>query len=86
MSLPGQALPVATGNVRSSEAMNGQSVRGMTVNERLYQFGLADRFDAAARSGDVSAMTLVLLEAQFSEEQVAQTANAVGANPGRYGY
>ena len=66
--------------------MTEQSVEGMTVNERLFHFGLHDSFDAAARSGDVSAMTQVLLQAHFTELQAAQTARAVASDPQRYGY
>ncbi len=66
--------------------MKAQPVEGMTVNERLYHFGLFDRFDAAARSRDVQAMVHVLLEAQLSQAQASQTAHAVAADPKRYGY
>jgi len=62
--------------------MRGQSIEGMTVNERLFHFGLIDRFDAAAKARDTTAMTLVLVDARFSEEQAAQTAQTVAENPG----
>ncbi len=66
--------------------MDEHSVGGMTVNERLFHFGLHDQFDAAARSRDVSAMMQVLLQACFSETQALQTAQAVASDPQRYGY
>ena len=66
--------------------MEEQAVEGMTVNERLYHFGLHDRFGAAARSRDVLAMVQVLLQAQFSEAQASFTARTVAADPERYGY
>ena len=66
--------------------MAEQSVEGMTVNERLFHFGLHEQFEAAARSGDVSAMMQVLLQARFSETQATQTAQAVASDPQRYGY
>ena len=65
--------------------MEEQSVEGMTVNERLYHFGLIDRFDAAARSRDVLGMMQVLRQAQLSEAQSLQTAQAVAADPKLYG-
>lgn len=66
--------------------MEEQSVNGMTVNERLFRYGLFEQFDAAARAKDVPAMVQVLLAAKFSEEQALQTATAVAANPKRYGF
>ena len=66
--------------------MEQQSLEGMTVNERLYHFGLIDRFDAAARSGDVLTMVQVLLQAQLSPAQASETTQAIVANPKRYGY
>lgn len=66
--------------------MDAQPIEGMTVNERLFHFSLADRFDAAARSGDVPAMVRVLLQAQLSEAQASQTARAIAADPKFYGY
>ncbi|GJI87251.1 hypothetical protein [Duganella hordei] len=66
--------------------MEQQLGEGMTVNERLYHFGLMDQFDAAAKSGNVSAMEQVLLQARFSTAQAKETAQAVASNPKRYGY
>ena len=66
--------------------MAKKSIEGMTVNERLFHFGLHEKFDAAARSGNVSAMMKVLFRAHFSEAQASQTAQAVASNPQRYGY
>lgn len=66
--------------------MEEQSVKGMTVNERLFHYGLFDRFDAAVRAKDVPALVQVLLQAKFSEEQALQTAEAIAANPKRYGF
>ena len=66
--------------------MTDQAIEGMTVNERLFHFGLIDRFDAAARSGDVSTMVEILLQAKLSEVQASKTAQTVAANPKLYGY
>jgi len=63
-----------------------QGIEGMTVNERLFHFGLVDHFDAAAKARDVSAMVRVLLQARFSEEQAQFTATTVAADPSYYGH
>jgi len=65
--------------------MTEQDIEGMTGNERLFHFGLAGRFDEAARAEDVSAMVQVLLQARFTEEQALYTAKTVAANPEFYG-
>ena len=66
--------------------MTEQDIEGMTVNERLFHFGLVGRFDDAARARDVPAMMHILLQAQLSEEQAQFTANTVAADPGYYGH
>jgi hypothetical protein len=62
------------------------STEGMTVNERLFHFGPLAEFDAATRAGDLASMIEVLRRARLSEEQATQTAEAVLADPSRYGY
>lgn len=49
-------------------------VRGMTVNERLWFFGLLPEFDAAVESRSRSGIENVLRAAHLSEEQAVQTA------------
>jgi len=66
--------------------MEEQSVKGMTVNERLFHFGLFERFDAAARAKDVPLLVQVLLQAKLSEKQALQTAEAIATDPKRYGF
>jgi hypothetical protein len=66
--------------------MEEQFIDGMTVNERLFHFGLVDLFESAARSRDVLAMVQVLRQAQFSEVQASETARAVASDPARYGF
>lgn len=70
----------------SSETMEEQFIACMTVNERLFHFGLFELFDDAARARDVPALVQVLVRAKLSEEQAMQTAKAVVADPRRYGY
>ena len=72
--------------MQGSRALSGHSVEGMTVNERLFHLELLDRFDAAANARDIAAMTAVLVEARFSDEQAAQTARTIAGNPTHYGY
>jgi hypothetical protein len=57
----------------------------MTVNERLFAAGLLSEFDAAARARDRAGM-IAILQAVDMGEQAASTADAVLADPGRYGY
>lgn len=66
--------------------MEEQLIEGMTVNERLFHFGLVDRFDSAARARDVLAMVQVLRQAQFSEVRASETAQAIASDPTRYGF
>jgi hypothetical protein len=70
----------------SGAIMEQQFGDGMTVNERLYHFGLMPEFDVAARARNVPAMEKVLLQARFSMTQAKETALAVAANPERFGY
>jgi hypothetical protein len=62
------------------------SVDGMTVNERLFHFGLFDKFDSAVRARDSERLVQVLLLAKLSEEAAMQTATTVLANPKHYGF
>jgi hypothetical protein len=57
---------------------------GMTLNERLVAAGLVERWDAAVRRRDRAAMIAVLKEAGLAEP--APTADAVLADPRRYGF
>lgn len=66
--------------------MERESVDGMTVNERLFHFGLFDKFDSAVRARDSERLVQVLLLAKLSEEAAMQTATTVLANPKLYGY
>jgi hypothetical protein len=57
----------------------------MTVNERLFSRGLLERFDAAARRRDRSAM-LLLREVELSEVDAIGCVDAIFADPKRYGF
>ena len=63
-----------------------QSINGMTVNERLFHFGLFEPFDRAAKARDFAALVGVLVQAQFSQQQAEQTARTLLADPQRYGF
>lgn len=57
----------------------------MTVNERLFEANLIDRFDAAVRSRDKAQIVEILMAVQLSPDQASATANSVLANAGFYG-
>ena len=57
----------------------------MTVNERLFHFGLMPAFDEAVRSRKLEAVIEVLRQAQFSQSQAEYTAKTLLASPDRYG-
>lgn len=63
-----------------------QTIKGMTVNERLAHFELFPAFDAAVRARDKPGMVDVLMKAAFSREQAEYTATTVLKNPEHYGY
>ena len=56
----------------------------MTVNERLSAAGLIDTFDAAARARDPDRMTEILSDVAI--ENAPATADAILADPARFGY
>ena len=57
----------------------------MTVNERLVEAGLLDRWDTAARARDRAVMVAVLREVDMGE-LAESTADAVLADPAFYGF
>lgn len=59
---------------------------GMTVNERLVLTGLLDEFGATARERDRDGMIAVLVRAGLPRDAAVATADALLANPKRYGY
>ncbi|TFV92318.1 hypothetical protein E4K72_19815 [Oxalobacteraceae bacterium OM1] len=66
--------------------MTADRLAGMTVNERLFELGLIDEFGRAAKQRNKKKMTDILLAANLTDEQANQTADAILANPARYGY
>ena len=71
---------------RTTNNPDAQFIDGMTVNERLFHFGLFDEFDSAVRSGELLAIVRVLCNAKLSELQAHETATAILAFPARYGF
>lgn len=59
---------------------------GMTVNERLATAGLLKAFDSAVSQRDRAGILELLRKVALTAEQAAQTADAILADPGRYGY
>lgn len=58
----------------------------MTVNERLYNAGLHDAWDNAVINRDRSRMIEILMATDIAKPQGERTADAVLANPQKYGY
>ena len=58
----------------------------MTVNERLFHFGLLEAFDVAARAKHRDKMIKMLVQARLSESQAIETTEAILNHPDRYGY
>lgn len=63
-----------------------QPIEGMTVNERLWHFGLTDEYDSAIRSKNKELAIAVLQRAKFTREQAEFTTTTTLADPQRYGY
>ena len=63
-----------------------ENLAGMTVNERLYAAGLLEAFDAAVERGDKDEVIRLLQEVHLSPQDAQWSADALFANPGRYGY
>jgi hypothetical protein len=66
--------------------MNGESIEGMTVNERLWHFELFEEFGVAARNRDETKLIEILKAAKFSELQSSETARVLLSDPRKYGY
>ncbi len=58
----------------------------MTVNERLFDYGLSEAFNIAARAKNRDQMIQILMQARLSESQAAKTTSAILSHPVRYGY
>jgi hypothetical protein len=61
------------------------SLGGMTVNERLFNLGILDAFDAAARRRDAQAMLSLLRQTELSESDAAHCVETILADPKKYG-
>ncbi|HVT37842.1 MAG TPA: hypothetical protein VHE78_02240 [Gemmatimonadaceae bacterium] len=59
---------------------------GMTTNERLFEAGLLDAFDRAARARDREEMTRLLKATELPSSEAARIVESVLANPTRYGF
>lgn len=59
---------------------------GMTVNERLFEAGLMDDFEAAIRARDRARVISVLTRVELSPEDAAFTVDTIFGNPKQYGY
>ena len=69
-----------------SDASQSPPLSGMTVNERLFTLGLLDEFDALVRRRKRDEMVALLKRAELSDVDAASCADAVLADPKRFGY
>ena len=61
-------------------------LQGMTVNERLASLGLIHQWDVATKARDRDQMIQILGQCAMSQEQCAETTDAVLKNPAMYGF
>lgn len=62
------------------------NIAGMSVNERLFHFGLLQAFDSAVDTRQIAEIVRVLLLAKFTDAEAQETASAIIANPSFYGF
>ena len=58
----------------------------MTLNERLFEGGLIEEFDAAVRARDRERIVATLVRVALPAEEAARIADRILANPRFYGY
>ena len=58
----------------------------MTLNERLFEAGLMNRFDRAAKDRDGKEMVRILLQVSLSETDARWSTKTILSNPKKYGY
>ena len=64
--------------------MTRPDLAGMTVNERLYNLGLMDKWDEAVLGRDRETMLTIMRECEVNPPE--STVDTVLANPAKYGY
>jgi hypothetical protein len=69
-----------------SDSPQGSSLSAMTVNERLFTLGLLEEFDSLARRRSRAEMVALLKRVELSDFDAAACADAILANPMKYGY
>lgn len=62
------------------------SLSGMTVNERLFELNLIEKFDAAISSKNEQQAIAILMQAELSAEQAQHCIKTIFSNPQKYGY
>ena len=63
-----------------------EELQGMTVNERLWECELYDRFTEHARNRNRDEMVSVLTEVAFTLEQANEIAERILLDPHRFGF
>ena len=64
--------------------MSKPDLSGMTVNERLFNLGLMERWDEAVAARDREAMLAIMRECEVDPPE--QTVDPILANPAMYGF
>ena len=59
---------------------------GMTVNERLFEAGLLDKFTEAAHKRDRELLISILKEVKLEQKQAEETVSTLLKDPKFYGY
>jgi hypothetical protein len=58
----------------------------MTLNERLFEAGLIEEFEAAVRARDRERIVAVLVKVKLAPDEAARTTDRLLANPKYYGF
>lgn len=58
----------------------------MTVNERLVELGLTERWDEAVRRRDREKMLSLMIACELGKKDTARTVDTVLKNPEKYGF
>jgi hypothetical protein len=59
---------------------------GMTINERLFESGMMDRFAQAAKDRDREEMIRILMQVALDEKDARWSTETILKNPKKYDY
>jgi hypothetical protein len=66
--------------------MTRSRLSGMTVNERLGELGLFERWDEAVRQRDRDKMLRLMIACELGKDGAAQTVDTILGSPEKYGF